>query len=72
MARSSRGVGFCQFLLRGLEKVNQEWSLICTGHNLMKLFRYGARLLDKGPSGNSTGNPGLAEYPNPASLAPAS
>ena len=34
--------GFRQFLLRGLEKVNREWSLICTGHNLLKLFRYGA------------------------------
>ena len=34
--------GFRQFLLRGLEKVNSEWSLICTGHNLLKLFRYGA------------------------------
>ena len=30
--------GFRQFLLRGLEKVNSEWSLICTGHNLLKLF----------------------------------
>ena len=33
------GRGFRQFLLRGLEKVNAEWSLICTGHNLLKLFR---------------------------------
>ena len=31
--------GFRQFLLRGLEKVNREWLLICTGHNLLKLFR---------------------------------
>ncbi|MFH1560571.1 MAG: transposase [Chloroflexota bacterium] len=30
--------GFRQFLLRGLEKVNREWRLICTGHNLLKLF----------------------------------
>ena len=29
-----QGRGFRQFLLRGLEKVNGEWSLICTGHNL--------------------------------------
>ena len=36
--------GFRQFLLRGLEKVNGEWSLICTGHNLLKLFRFGAGL----------------------------
>ena len=31
-------------LLRGLEKVNGEWSLICTGHNLLKLFRSGVDL----------------------------
>ena len=37
-----QGRGFRQFLLRGLEKVNGEWSLICTGHNLLKLFRFGA------------------------------
>ena len=30
---------FRQFLLRGLVKVNREWLLICTGHNLLKLFR---------------------------------
>ena len=39
-----QGRGFRQFLLRGLEKVKGEWSLICTGHNLLKLFRFGARL----------------------------
>lgn len=31
--------GFRQFLLRGLRKVKGEWRLICTGHNLLKLFR---------------------------------
>ena len=36
-----QGLGFRQFLLRGLEKVNGEWSLICTGHNLLKLFCLG-------------------------------
>ena len=46
-----QGRGFRQFLLRGLEKVNREWSLICTGHNLLKLFRYGAGLSAKGPRG---------------------
>ena len=30
--------GFRQFLLRGVEKVEREWQLICTGHNLLKLF----------------------------------
>ena len=34
-----QGRGFRQFLLRGLHKVQGEWSLICTGHNLLKLFR---------------------------------
>ena len=40
--RSSRGEEFRQFLLRGMGKVQGEWSLICTGHNLLKLFRLGA------------------------------
>ena len=31
--------GFRQFLLRGLNKVEGEWSLICTTHNLLKLWR---------------------------------
>ena len=30
-----QGRGFRQFLLRGLEKVNREWLLICAGHNLI-------------------------------------
>jgi len=29
--------GFRQFMLRGLEKAQGEWSLICTVHNLLKL-----------------------------------
>ena len=29
--------GFRQFLLRGLEKVQAEWSIVCTAHNLLKL-----------------------------------
>ena len=43
-----QGRGFRQFLLRGLEKVNREWLLICAGHNLLKLFRHGPRLPDRG------------------------
>jgi hypothetical protein len=31
--------GFRQFLLRGAEKVRSEWALICTTHNLLKLYR---------------------------------
>lgn len=30
--------GFSQFLLRGSDKVSCEWNVICTGHNLLKLF----------------------------------
>ena len=33
-----RAGGLRQFLLRGVEKVEREWQLICTGHNLLKLF----------------------------------
>ena len=29
--------GFRQFLLRGFEKVQAEWSMVCTAHNLLKL-----------------------------------
>jgi hypothetical protein len=30
--------GFRQFLLRGEDKANGEWKIICAGHNLLKLF----------------------------------
>jgi hypothetical protein len=33
--------GLNQFLLRGIEKVDGEWSLWCTGHNLLKIWKYG-------------------------------
>ena len=52
-----QGRGFRQFLLRGLAKVNREWLLICTGHNLLKLFRFGEGKPGKaratGPAGNN-------------------
>jgi hypothetical protein len=31
--------GFRQFLLRGIEKVQGEWSLVCTTHNILKLYQ---------------------------------
>lgn len=34
-----QGRGFRQFLLRGLAKVQDEWRLICTAHNLLKLAK---------------------------------
>jgi len=33
--------GFRRFLLRGLNKVEAEWQIICLTHNLLKLFRAG-------------------------------
>ena len=41
-----QGRGFRQFLLRGLAKVQGQWSLICTGHNLLKLFKFGNSTAD--------------------------
>ena len=34
-------LGFRQFSLRGLASMRGEWRLICTVHNLLKLWRYG-------------------------------
>jgi hypothetical protein len=31
--------GFRQFLLRGIEKVRGEWSLVCLTHNISKCYR---------------------------------
>jgi len=31
--------GFRRFWLRGIQKVSEEWALICLTHNLLKLFR---------------------------------
>ena len=33
------GRGFRRFSLRGLAPVGAEWSIVCTCHNLLKLFR---------------------------------
>ncbi len=33
--------GFRRFLLRGLQKIRGEWSLVCLTHNLLKIWRYG-------------------------------
>jgi transposase len=33
--------GFRRFLLRGLQKMRGEWSLVCLTHNLLKIWRYG-------------------------------
>jgi transposase len=36
------GLGFRQFLLRGLKKVSGEWNLVCLAYNLRRLHRLGA------------------------------
>ena len=38
-----QGLGFRNFLLRGLEKMQGEWKLVCLTHNLLKFFRSGAQ-----------------------------
>ena len=35
------GRGFRRFSFRGLKKIRGEWRLVCLGHNLLKLWRYG-------------------------------
>jgi len=37
--------GFRRFLLRGLEQIRGEWRLVCLTHNLLKIWRYGSRVL---------------------------
>jgi hypothetical protein len=37
-------LGFRQFLLRGLQKVQLEWQLVCLAYNLKRLHRMGAGL----------------------------
>lgn len=40
------GRGLNRFLLRGVEKVSMEWSLFCTTHNILKLWRkLGAQMM---------------------------
>ena len=57
-----QGRGFRQFPLRTLEKVNREWLLICAGHNLLKLFRFGGwlagKVLGSGPTRDINESPG--------------
>jgi transposase len=36
----SQNLGFREFLLRGLEKVRGEYSLICTAHNILKITKF--------------------------------
>lgn len=40
---------FRRFSRRGLAACASEWTLVCTAHNLLKLWRYGARTTRGGP-----------------------
>lgn len=51
-------MGFDRFLLRGHRKVQGEWRLACTAHNVLKLFRSGWRPPTRGPR-----SPGLRTVP---------
>ena len=37
--------GFRRFLLRGLDQIRGEWRLVCLTHNLLKIWRYGRKIL---------------------------
>ncbi|MDF0666775.1 MAG: transposase [Nitrospira sp.] len=39
MTADKQGRGYRQFLLRGMRQVRGEWALICTTHNVLKLWR---------------------------------
>ena len=39
IGQTKQARGFRPFLLRGFEKVQGEWSLVCTTHNILKLYR---------------------------------
>jgi hypothetical protein len=60
-----QGRGFRQFLLRGLRQVRGEWALICTTHNVLKLWtvlrrrrrRPGEGLRTRGAAGRRSEEP---------------
>ena len=39
MVQIKQARGFRRFLLRGLEKLQRGWAMICLSHNLLKLHR---------------------------------
>ena len=41
--RQTLARGFRQFLMRSIDKVSGEWSLLCTAHNILKLARRNQR-----------------------------
>jgi hypothetical protein len=45
--------GLERFCLRGLEKAGLEWSLWCTTHNLLKLWRHVTRISGRSAPGSA-------------------
>ena len=45
------GQQFRGMSMRGLEKADGEWLLVCTAHNLLKLYRHGEKMVRRGPRG---------------------
>ena len=58
-----RAGGFRQFLLRGLAKVQTEWTLICLAQNLLTLYRSGRRIPAYRWSGRASAWPRDADAP---------
>ena len=50
--------GFRQFLLRGVEKVANEWGLVCLAHNILKLAQGRTRPAELRHLGNGATNDG--------------
>lgn len=54
--------GIRQFLLRGHAQVQNEWTLACTGHNLLKLYRAAKRKITKARPVRSPRRPVCSVY----------
>jgi len=61
-----QGRGFLQFLLRGLRQVRGEWALICTTHNVLKLWTALRRRSRRPAAGAEREPEGRAESPGVA------
>lgn len=49
-------LGFGQFLMRGIKAVSREWSLVCIGYNLKKMFALRTKRAGEGKNGRIDGD----------------
>ena len=56
-ANIKQNLGFREFLLRGLSKVDGEFKMICTVHNMKMIYRY---IYSKGKDSGPPGLQGLS------------